>query len=477
MDNTKNITPYNSSTPQYSRMKITGSCPSVFWMTGLSGAGKSTVAALAEKMLNDMGISAYMIDGDTVRCGLCAGLGFTVEDRHENLRRIAELAMIVADSGQTVIVCTISPDEESRSTARKIIEKKAEFHEVYLKASVEVCAARDPKGLYKKAFAGDIKNFTGVSAPYEVPENPDVVLDTASLTAEECASSLVEYALDIIRKPEQLTSEMICAAIAASEKILSVYNGDYEVTFKDDKSPLTTADTMSNEVITTHFRSVFPEYSILSEEEADSLERLSNNAGVFIIDPIDGTKEFISRNGEFCVSIGFASHHKVIGGVIAVPAKGLIYYAFEGMGAYRMTFDEFTKDWVFGDGTRLHVSSRTGSNDDDRLIITASRSHMDKQTEMLFAKNESRIGDSITAGSCLKGCMIAEGRADIHYRFGAFMKEWDTAAMQIICEEAGAIFTDLDGNPLRANREDPVNRRGFIILNRPESALDIDGIE
>lgn len=477
MDKPTNITPYSSTTPQYSRMKITGSRPSVLWMTGLSGSGKSTVAALAEKKLNDMGISAYMIDGDTVRCGLCSDLGFTVTDRHENLRRIAELAMIVADSGQTVIVCTISPDNESRSAARSIIEKKAEFHEVYIKASVDVCAARDPKGLYKKAFTGEINNFTGVSAQYEVPENPDIVLDTESLTADECASSLVKYALEIIRKPKNLISDMISAAISASKKILSVYNGNYDVTFKDDKSPLTTADTLSNEVITSHLRNIYPEYSILSEEEADSFERLSNSSGVFIIDPIDGTKEFINRNGEFCVSIGFASHNKVIGGVIAVPAKGLIYYAFEGMGAYRMKFDEFTKDWGFGHGTRLHVSSRAGQNKHDKLIITVSRSHMDKQTELLFEKNKSRINETVTAGSCLKGCMIAEGRADIHYRFGSFTKEWDTAAMQIICEEAGAVFTDLDRKPMRANREDPKNRRGFIILNRPESALDIDGIE
>ena len=102
---------------------------------------------------------------------------------------------------------------------------------------------------------------------------------------------------------------------------------------------------------------------------------------------------------------------------------------------------------------------------------------VDRQTEQIFAKNEDRILDSVTAGSCLKGGMIAEGLADVHYRYGAFMKEWDTAAMEIICKEAGASFTDIDGKPLIANRADPVNRRGFMILNHPESALDTAGIE
>ncbi|MBR3997340.1 MAG: adenylyl-sulfate kinase [Clostridia bacterium] len=472
MNQNENITPHRTSVAQHERMKITGSRPAVYWMSGLSGSGKSTVAAIFEKKMTDAGHACFMIDGDTVRTGLCAGLGFSPEGRRENLRRIAELAKIVASSGQTVVVCTISPDRQSRDNARRIIAPYADFREVYVKADVALCASRDPKGLYKKAFAGEIPDFTGVSAPYEVPESPEIVLDTAEHTADECAELLYREAVAGIYQPETLIRGMIDAAFAASAKIMEIYDGEYEVSFKDDKSPLTTADTASNAILTAMFREKFPEYSILSEEETDSTERLSNNAGVFIIDPIDGTKEFIHRNGEFCVSIGFASRHRVTAGVIAVPAKSLIYYACENCGAYRIGFDEITADFSIGAGVKLQVSDRT-----EKVIIAASRSHMDGQTEQIFAKNEARILDSVTAGSCLKGCMIAEGRADVHYRYGAFMKEWDTAAMEIICREAGAIFTDIDGKPLIANRADPVNRRGFMILNHPGSALDTSGIE
>ncbi len=472
MNQNENITPHKTSVAGHERMKITGSRPAVYWMSGLSGSGKSTVAAIFEKKMIDAGHACFMIDGDTVRTGLCAGLGFSPEGRRENLRRIAELAKIVASSGQTVVVCTISPDKQSRDTARQIITSCADFREVYVKADIELCASRDPKGLYQKAFAGEIPDFTGVSAPYETPETPEIILNTAANTAEKCAEILFRDAVTGITRPEKLIRGMIDAALSASGKIMEIYNGEFEVSFKEDKSPLTTADTASNEILTAMFRKNFPEYAILSEEETDSTDRLSNNAGVFIIDPIDGTKEFIHRNGEFCVSIGFAARHKVTAGVIAVPAKSLIYYAAEGYGAYRIGFDEITPDFSIGDGVKLQVSSRT-----EKVIIAASRSHMDKQTEQIFAKNEVRILDSVTAGSCLKGCMIAEGLADVHYRYGAFMKEWDTAAMEIICREAGAVFTDIDGKPLTANRADPVNRRGFMILNHPESALDTSGIE
>ena len=479
-----NITPHRSGVAADARRKITGSVPAVFWMSGLSGSGKSTIAVQFERRMTEEGHAAFMIDGDTVRTGLCEGLGFSAEDRHENLRRIAHLAKTMAAAGLTVVVCTISPDKQSRDTAREIISEAADFYEVYVQASVEVCASRDPKGLYKRAFAGEIANFTGVSAPYEIPENADIVLDTASLSADACAEVLVNAALENIYKPAKLIRSMLDAAMLASAKIMEIYDGKYDVSFKEDASPLTTADTASNEVLTTYFREKYPEYSILTEEESSAAdlhgmpERLSNNAGVFIIDPLDGTKEFIHRNGEFCVSIGFATHNRVYAGVIAVPAKRLLYYAAEGHGSYKISFDALPEN-VFDPANRIHVSDRTGTTGEtsDKLVITASRSHGDKQTEALLDLNADRIADTITAGSCLKGCLIAEGAADIHYRFGSFMKEWDTAAMQIICEEAGGIYTDGNGNKVPANRADPVNHGGFIILNHPESALTLPAPE
>lgn len=161
------LTPYRSSVAAEDRLLVTHTRPAVFWMTGLSGSGKSTIASRFEKKLSEAGHAVFMLDGDTVRTGLCRGLGFSPEDRAENLRRIAECARLLALSGQVVVVCAISPTAASRKAAREIVERDsgAVFHEVYVKASVEICAGRDPKGLYKKAFAGEIADFTGVSAP------------------------------------------------------------------------------------------------------------------------------------------------------------------------------------------------------------------------------------------------------------------------------------------------------------------------
>ncbi|MBQ8401142.1 MAG: adenylyl-sulfate kinase [Clostridia bacterium] len=477
-----NITPYLSRVAMADRLRISHSRPVVFWMTGLSGSGKSTIASAFEAMCISEGHAAFMLDGDTVRTGLCAGLGFSPEDRAENLRRIAETAKIAASSGQIVVVCAISPDRQSRDRAREIISPAADFFEVYVSTPVEECARRDPKGLYKKAYAGEIPSFTGVSAPYEVPEKPDIVLDTVNGSVTDCAKLLFDRAMDCVYRPSFLLNEMAKAAAKAASAILEIYNGQYEVSFKEDASPLTTADTASNTVITGHFRSVFPEYDILTEEEDDSdrdahgIPKRLNGCGTFIIDPLDGTKEFINRNGEFCVSIGFADHHRVMAGAVAVPARGLLYYAYEGKGAYKTVITgDMAENGIpslFDPAERIHVSDRV--ND---LRITASRSHGDKQTEALLEINRDRIGDVLTAGSCLKGCLIAEGEADIHYRWGAFMKEWDTAGMEILCREAGASFTDINGSPLCANRADPVNRNGFRILNRPEAALDTKDIK
>lgn len=268
-----------------------------------------------------------------------------------------------------------------------------------------------------------------------------------------------------------LLREMIRAALLGAERIMEIYESDYEVYLKEDSSPLTAADIASNNAVTAHLRKYFSEASILSEEDADSSERLTNKNGVFILDPLDGTMEFINCNGEFCVSLGFAQNSRVVAGVIAVPVKREIFYACENMGAYKIGVCDFSDDFVIGTGKRLRVSDRR-----EKIIITVSRSHMDSQTKALLERNRDRIGGTIMVGSCLKGCYIAEGIADVHYRWGEFTKEWDTAAMQIICEESGAIFTDVYGDPIPANRTDPTNRRGFRILNHAESSLDSDGI-
>ena len=159
------------------------------WFTGLSGAGKTTVSRLVEGHLHERGSRLEILDGDVVRENLSKGLGFSKEDRDTNVRRIAFVADLLSRNGVPVITAAISPYREIRDEAREMMGDR--FIEVFVKASVEVCAERDAKGLYEKAFKGEIKEFTGVSDPYEEPLNPDIVLDTEKETVEESAAKLI----------------------------------------------------------------------------------------------------------------------------------------------------------------------------------------------------------------------------------------------------------------------------------------------
>ena len=164
----------------------------ILWFTGLSGSGKSTIAVEVERRLIASGKLAYRLDGDNVRHGLNADLGFSAEDRDENIRRIAETAVLFKDAGLITLVSFISPFKKMRQFARERAGTD-HFIEIYVKADVETCASRDPKGLYKKAQNGEIENFTGVSSPYEAPEQAEIVLDTAQFPVEVCAEQVIEY--------------------------------------------------------------------------------------------------------------------------------------------------------------------------------------------------------------------------------------------------------------------------------------------
>lgn len=161
-------------------------------MTGLSGSGKSTLGYALEERLVSRGRMSYVLDGDNVRHGLCSDLGFSPVDRAENIRRVGEVAALFADAGVLVISSFISPYRADRAAARERIGDDR-FIEVYLDVPVSVCEKRDPKGLYKKARAGDIPNFTGISAPYEQPETPELRLDTDALSVAGCVDQLVAY--------------------------------------------------------------------------------------------------------------------------------------------------------------------------------------------------------------------------------------------------------------------------------------------
>ena len=173
------------------RSRAMGQRPCILWFTGLSGAGKSTIADRVEQKLQSLGSHTYLLDGDNVRHGLNRDLGFTEEDRVENIRRIAEVARLMADAGLIVIVSFISPFRSEREMARGLAEE-GEFVEIFVDTPVEVCEARDPKGLYAKARRGDLVNFTGIDSPYEPPENPELRIDTTNTSVDEAADRVLE---------------------------------------------------------------------------------------------------------------------------------------------------------------------------------------------------------------------------------------------------------------------------------------------
>jgi bifunctional enzyme CysN/CysC len=174
-----------------SRARLNAHRPSILWFTGLSGSGKSTVANIVERELHKRGVHTYMLDGDNVRHGLNRDLGFTDADRVENIRRVGEVARLFVDAGLIVLCSFISPFRAERQMVRELVGAE-EFLEVYVDTPLEECMKRDPKGLYARAREGKIKNFTGIDSPYEAPENPEVVINTADGTAEEAARRVLD---------------------------------------------------------------------------------------------------------------------------------------------------------------------------------------------------------------------------------------------------------------------------------------------
>lgn len=175
------------------RQKQNGHRSAVLWFTGLSGAGKSTLAHAVEERLHQLGCRTYVLDGDNVRHGLCGDLGFSAADRSENIRRIGEVAKLMVDAGTIVLTAFISPFQADRERVRGLMAY-GDFLEIYCRCPLDVCEMRDVKGLYKKARAGEVKEFTGISSPYEEPVAPDLVVDTANLSLDES----VEWVLALL---------------------------------------------------------------------------------------------------------------------------------------------------------------------------------------------------------------------------------------------------------------------------------------
>jgi len=186
-----NITWHQGDIKREDRERANGHQGAVVWFTGLSASGKSTLAHALENALFEKGCKTYVLDGDNIRHGLNKDLGFSPQDREENIRRIGEVAKLFADAGLIVLTAFISPYRSDREKARKLNPKN--FIEVYVKCDIDICEQRDPKGLYKKAKAGEIPEFTGISAPYEEPENPEIVIDTGQCTVEQAVNFLLTY--------------------------------------------------------------------------------------------------------------------------------------------------------------------------------------------------------------------------------------------------------------------------------------------
>lgn len=180
----ENIVWHQHSVDKQFRADLKKQKPAVLWFTGLSGAGKSTVAGALENRLAELGYHTYLLDGDNVRHGLCSDLGFSEQDRRENIRRIGELAKLMADAGLIVLSAFISPHRAERQLVRDLLPE-GEFIEVFVNASLEVCEGRDPKGLYRKARAGEIPNFTGIDSEYQAPETPEIDLPAGEKSVDE----------------------------------------------------------------------------------------------------------------------------------------------------------------------------------------------------------------------------------------------------------------------------------------------------
>jgi len=248
-----------------------------------------------------------------------------------------------------------------------------------------------------------------------------------------------------------ILSSCTLLAKGADKIILDIYSEDIEINIKEDNSPVTKADIAANNFIVTALKKKYPWAAILSEETVDDKTRLENDY-CFIVDPLDGTKGFIAKNGEFTVNIALAYKQEVILGVVTLPVTGEIYYAAKGVGAF------YEKDGV---KMSIGVSDKTSD-----LSMVRSKNHPDPKEDVLIENYD--ITNVVNSSSSIKGCLVAHGKADIYYRFGP-TSEWDTAAMQCIVEQAGGIFKQSDGTKMLYNREDTRNRIGFFAINRKEN--------
>ena len=254
--------------------------------------------------------------------------------------------------------------------------------------------------------------------------------------------------------PSELLNDVIDLATDAGERILDIYQTDFDITQKEDDSPLTAADMAAHNAIVAGLSILTPELPILSEESAKiPFEERQQWQTYWLVDPLDGTREFIKRNGEFTVNIALIDHHESILGVIYTPVSGLTYYAARGHGAYKRIKD--------GEATRIHTRKKAPG----RTTVAGSRSHRGDSLKAFLA----HLGDYdiISMGSSLKSGLVAEGKADIYPRLGP-TSEWDTAAAHCIVDEAGGRITKTDLSPLLYNTKESLLNPEFLVVGDPD---------
>lgn len=243
------------------------------------------------------------------------------------------------------------------------------------------------------------------------------------------------------------------AVNSVRDLILSIYySEDIGTEIKNDNSPVTKADKAADKIIREILSREFPTYSLLTEESIDDKSRL-NSDYVWIVDPVDGTKEFVAHNDEFTVNIGLSYKHECVLGVILNPVSGEIYYGVKNVGAF------YKKD-KDSNPIEIHCSNKTKN-----ITALISRNHSNEKEEFLLNKHSDVIKIRKVLGASLKGCAIAKGEAEISYRMSAQTKEWDTCAMQAIVEAAGGFILKPDGERIMYNRDDVYNRDGYVICN------------
>tara|TARA_R100001143_G_scaffold2443_1_gene5229 strand:- start:2756 stop:4120 length:1365 start_codon:yes stop_codon:yes gene_type:complete len=438
--------------------------PTVVWFTGLSGAGKTTLSQGVATLLREQSVPVVTLDGDELRAGPCRDLGFTPQDRAENVRRAAVLASEQSQSGQIVLVALISPMRADRDIARHIIEGGgAAFVEIFVDAPLSVAEARDPKGLYKRARRGELRHFTGVDAPYEAPIAPTLAIRTDAESPEQSASRVMEILLVkgvkgtegfSVLNPSvpfnfQLLEDLIAVARRAGDVIMDIYATDFAVEEKRDDSPVTAADERAEAVITAALRQMTPDIPIVAEEAMAAGKQVSPGRQFWLVDPLDGTKEFVSRNGEFTVNIALISDGVPVLGVVYAPVTDTVFAGSEDDGAY-----------IVDAGAKRAISVR--NIPDAGAVVLTSRSHGDY--EVLHKRLEGQtIADWRLVGSSLKICLIAAGEGDLYPRLGRTM-EWDTAAGHAVLRAAGGRLMVLEGavvDTLQAGRELGYGKPGF----------------